>query len=353
MLPPYQPNKPSFCRPPNPTLFPGLSLFIPMKRNYWNEIAPYEAEARVFFPPIFSTFFSALNVSFRLEPGPSAGWIEIQYNGIWRAVCDRSINISTGHVICRQLDYLEAVAVPCCGAFGIVRGVSWLPGVRCRGNESNLAECDQHEWKTKHCSNFSIASLVCRSKDTNICESLRVRKAYDLRCFFKASCFLSSCQVSQYFYRPLCQCLSGSPSPWIGPTASWAVCLGWNFRHVNKHFYSKRLELNLPRSRYGLREVNSLFLSRSLSLLVSVMPRNARNLMNLDFDKRHKVSPRLSRKLHHHFWQAIRTKKVIKCLPNSSPQGDMRSVTNPKNVKITRTKKRANPKVTTRWFSLR
>ena len=125
----------------------------------------------------------------RLVPDSFAGRIEIQYNGIWRTVCDRSVNISTGHVICRQLGYFEAVAVPCCNAFGSGRGVSWLPGVRCRGNESNLTECDHHEWKTKHCLNYDIASLVCRSQNTIICESLRVRKAYDLHCFFKSSCF--------------------------------------------------------------------------------------------------------------------------------------------------------------------
>ena len=180
----------------------GLSSFIPLKRKYGNEIAPYEAEVRVFFPPIFSTFFSALNVSLRSAPDSFAGRIEIQYKGIWRTVCDRSVNISTGHVICRQLGYFEAVAVPCCNAFGRGRGVSWLPGVRCRGNESNLTECDHHEWKTKNCLNHGHASLVCRSQNTSICESLRTMKAYDLHCFFKASCF---CHPVTYHNRELKQ----------------------------------------------------------------------------------------------------------------------------------------------------
>lgn len=120
----------------------------------------------------------ALNVSLRLAPDSFAGRIEIQYNGIWRTVCDRSVDISTGHVICRQLGYFEAVAVPCCNAFGTETGVSWLPGVRCRGYESNLTECDHHEWKTKYCLKNGLASLVCRSQNTSISTEMPLRLSY-------------------------------------------------------------------------------------------------------------------------------------------------------------------------------
>ena len=51
--------------------------------------------------------------------------------------------------------------------------------------------------------------------------------------------------------------------------------------------------------------------------------------MHAALNKCHKVSPRLSRKLHHHFWQEIRRIKVIKCPPDSSPQGDRNSNLNP------------------------
>ena len=73
--------------------------------------------------------------------------------------------------------------------------------------------------------------------------------------------------------------------------------------------------------------------------------------MHADLNKRHKVSPRLSRKLHHHFWQEIPTIKVIKCRPNSSPQGDINSNPNP-NLKD-KSNTNANPKVTTRRFTRR
>ena len=43
-----------------------------------------------------------------------------------------------------------------------------------------------------------------------------------------------------------------------------------------------------------------------------VMSKNALNKIDADYNKQHKVSPRLSRKLHHYFWQEIPTMKVIK-----------------------------------------
>ena len=60
----------------------------------------------------------------------------------------------------------------------------------------------------------------------------------------------------------------------------------------------------------------------------TLMSRNAVNRMNADLNKRDKVSPRPSRKLHHYFWQEIRRKKVLKRPSDSSPQGDINSNTN-------------------------
>lgn len=44
--------------------------------------------------------------------------------------------------------------------------------------------------------------------------------------------------------------------------------------------------------------------------------------MHAYFNKNHKVSPRLSRTLHGHFWQEIRRVKIRKCPLDSSAQGD-------------------------------
>ena len=55
--------------------------------------------------------------------------------------------------------------------------------------------------------------------------------------------------------------------------------------------------------------------------------------MHADLDKCHKVSLRLSRKLHHHFWQEIRNIKVMKCPPYSSNQEDRTNNLN-SNLKV-------------------
>ena len=48
--------------------------------------------------------------------------------------------------------------------------------------------------------------------------------------------------------------------------------------------------------------------------------------MNAGLNKCHKASPRLSHKLHHHFWREIRRIKVIKCPPNSSPHPNLKDI---------------------------
>ena len=63
------------------------------------------------------------------------------------------------------------------------------------------------------------------------------------------------------------------------------------------------------------------------------------------FNKLPKVSLCPSCKLHHHFWQEIRTINVMKCPSNSSPQADINSNPNP-NLKD-KLNTDANPKTHT------
>jgi len=73
--------------------------------------------------------------------------------------------------------------------------------------------------------------------------------------------------------------------------------------------------------------------------------------MSANFNKRHIVSRRLARKLQSHFRQEVRTIKVIRYPLHSSPQEDIGSNLNPNREDNPNTN--ANPKVTTRWFTLR
>ena len=124
----------------------------------------------------FFCVLSAVNFSLRLEGGPGeyAGRIEVKYNGTWGSVCDDGFDINVGHVICRQLGYPEAIATPCCSAFGAGKGPFWLAGVKCQGNESSLFDCDYGKLgdnnNCDHYLSLDDASVVCRAPNTSICK---------------------------------------------------------------------------------------------------------------------------------------------------------------------------------------
>ena len=114
-----------------------------------------------------------MNFSLRLEGGPTgyAGRIEVKYNGTWGSVCDDGFDINVGHVICRQLGYPEAIAIPCCSAFGVGGGPFWLAGVKCQGNEGSLFDCKLGEWGHNNgCGRYDDASVVCRAPNVSSCE---------------------------------------------------------------------------------------------------------------------------------------------------------------------------------------
>lgn len=146
----------------------------------WRARRHFCATCKVLVSFFFNLFFpSALNISLRLNggPGPYAGRIEVKYNGTWGSVCDDGLDITVGHVICRQLGYPGAVAVPCCGAFGVGSGPFWLAGVKCQGNESSLIECRRRDWGDNICNHRRLlddASVVCRSPNISVCKLLLV-----------------------------------------------------------------------------------------------------------------------------------------------------------------------------------
>ena len=93
---------------------------------------------------------------------------QIQWNmgfGLWWR-----LDINIGHVICRQLGYPEAIATPCCSAFGSGKRPFWLAGVKCQGNERSLFDCKLGEWGHNNgCGGYDVASVVCRTPNVSTC----------------------------------------------------------------------------------------------------------------------------------------------------------------------------------------
>ena len=103
-------------------------------------------------------------------PGSYAGRVDLNYSGAWGSLCDTDLTIDVGHVICRQLGYPQAVAIPCCDAFGGRNNSFWMYDVKCNGSESSLAECDYQIGALNVCSpRLDFASVVC--ENPNITDS--------------------------------------------------------------------------------------------------------------------------------------------------------------------------------------
>lgn len=110
-----------------------------------------------------------MSVTLTDGPGLYAGRVAVKINGTWGSVCDNGLNIDVGHVICKQLGYPQAIATPCCNAFGPGTSKFWLTGVKCTGNESSLAECEYKNWGEDLCKEgFDFASVVCAKPNASI-----------------------------------------------------------------------------------------------------------------------------------------------------------------------------------------
>ena len=93
----------------------------------------------------------------------------MKIDGTWGSVCDNGLNINVGHVICKQLGYPQAIATPCCNAFGSGSSPFWLTGVKCNGNESSLAGCKYEKWGEDLCDKrLDFASVVCAKPNVSI-----------------------------------------------------------------------------------------------------------------------------------------------------------------------------------------
>lgn len=93
------------------------------------------------------------------------GRVEIFYRDEWGTMCDSSVTLHEGHIICRELGYLGAVEIYRHGtSTGPVDGpIAW--NFNCEGIESELqwTDCYIREWNTSECSHVEDAGLRCNN----------------------------------------------------------------------------------------------------------------------------------------------------------------------------------------------
>ena len=79
-------------------------------------------------------------------------------NSQWGAICGENWDIQDARVVCHQLGYPNAVAVP---HYGQGAGPFWLNSVQCLGNESDLFSCMHSEIGYYNCKHDEDASAEC------------------------------------------------------------------------------------------------------------------------------------------------------------------------------------------------
>ena len=92
----------------------------------------------------------------------SRGRVEVYHPSYgWGTVCDDDWDIKDGHVVCRQLGYLGAIAVYQSAHYGQGVGPILLHNVKCIGREYNLWECPHTIWNMENCGHHKDAGVVC------------------------------------------------------------------------------------------------------------------------------------------------------------------------------------------------
>ncbi|KAM8710851.1 hypothetical protein ACLKA7_017475 [Drosophila subpalustris] len=108
-----------------------------------------------------------LGYELRLAGGdsPHTGRVEVKVNGQWGYVCDDNFGLRDADVVCHELGFKLGAAE--------VRGNSFyepternfnyaMDGVNCRGNETQLRDCDFKGWGVHNCGVDEVVGVVCK-----------------------------------------------------------------------------------------------------------------------------------------------------------------------------------------------
>ncbi|XP_077992416.1 lysyl oxidase homolog 3A-like [Glandiceps talaboti] len=90
------------------------------------------------------------------------GRLEVQHGRTWGSVCSDSWDIIAAKVACRQLGYGHVLQeLSKITYFGGDDSPIIMSGVKCRGDELSLNQCQHDGWDNVQCSDHNIAGLIC------------------------------------------------------------------------------------------------------------------------------------------------------------------------------------------------
>ncbi|XP_069805686.1 antigen WC1.1-like [Dendropsophus ebraccatus] len=108
-------------------------------------------------------FFYAETNELRLvsAASPCAGRVEMYRAGRWRTICGHLYNNADAEVICKQLGCGSVVQVTRGDDFGEATRDTWLKGLQCRGNETNIKSCPEDDIGVYNCYKNFYAGVIC------------------------------------------------------------------------------------------------------------------------------------------------------------------------------------------------
>ena len=88
----------------------------------------------------------------------SIGRLEVLYNGTWGIVCHDNFDKKDANVVCRQLGFPLSVSwFP----YQQRSGPIWLTKVKCKGQESSIADCRHIGWGINKCKKNKYVGIKC------------------------------------------------------------------------------------------------------------------------------------------------------------------------------------------------
>ncbi|XP_051784760.1 deleted in malignant brain tumors 1 protein-like [Erpetoichthys calabaricus] len=90
-----------------------------------------------------------------------AGRVEVLHNGQWGHVCSYAWDLPDAEVVCRQLDCGSAISAPHLMHPESLPEDRVLTGVKCRGNETELSQCEATTQEARPCQHEWDGGVIC------------------------------------------------------------------------------------------------------------------------------------------------------------------------------------------------